>query len=170
MTLGRPRKLSEQQRQEIMQRLSNNESESSLAHEYNVSQSMISRIRTQSLITQELKEKWKMQRYERTYGLSLKDFSILLQTQNNQCRICGISDPKGHGWVVDHCHKTDTVRGVLCGNCNVGLGHFQDNVELLRKAANYIERHCEQFKYLKNRINFLNIMGNQPLPIKDSHD
>jgi hypothetical protein len=45
--------------------------------------------------------------------------------------------------VSDHCHSTTLLRDHLCSPCNLGLGHFRDNPEALRKAADYIERHRE---------------------------
>lgn len=56
----------------------------------------------------------------------------------NECIICGIEAPV----VVDHDHETKEVRGGLCINCNLGLGHFKDNPELLRFAALYLEGKC----------------------------
>lgn len=41
-------------------------------------------------------------------------------------------------WVIDHDHKTENFRGWLCHNCNRGLGTFNDDVELLRRAIKYI--------------------------------
>lgn len=56
------------------------------------------------------------------------------------CEICG---EKGNARAlsVDHCHKTNQLRGLLCSQCNVGLGYFKDNPTLLRKAAEYLESH-----------------------------
>jgi hypothetical protein len=55
-----------------------------------------------------------------------------------ECVICGVqTDP-----VVDHDHQTGHVRGGLCRNCNLGLGHFKDDPELLRLAALYLEGRC----------------------------
>lgn len=55
-----------------------------------------------------------------------------------ECIICG----KPAKLSVDHDHQTGDVRGGLCTNCNLGLGHFKDNPELLRLAALYLEGRC----------------------------
>ena len=47
---------------------------------------------------------------------------------------------KLQSWVLDHCHKTETFRGWLCGNCNTGLGAFKDSLERINKAKIYLER------------------------------
>ena len=41
---------------------------------------------------------------------------------------------------IDHDHKTGRIRGVLCGRCNKGLGHFKDSLEILREAIKYLEQ------------------------------
>lgn len=51
------------------------------------------------------------------------------------CQICG----KEEALVVDHCHKTETYRGLLCNHCNRGLGHFMDDVEFLQNAIDYLK-------------------------------
>lgn len=53
------------------------------------------------------------------------------------CVICG--EP---GQVVDHDHSTGRIRGKLCQGCNLGLGHFKDNPELLELAAMYLRGEC----------------------------
>jgi len=55
-----------------------------------------------------------------------------------ECIICGVETSV----VIDHDHKTGDVRGGLCQNCNLGLGHFKDSPELLRLAALYLEGNC----------------------------
>lgn len=42
---------------------------------------------------------------------------------------------------VDHNHKTGEIRGLLCGLCNSGIGHFKDKIKLLKKAIKYLENY-----------------------------
>jgi len=73
-------------------------------------------------------------------------FEALLQAQNSRCAICGASH--GHksrrGTVcrlaIDHDHETGKVRGLLCNNCNRGLGRFKDSIENLEAAIRYLKR------------------------------
>lgn len=81
----------------------------------------------------------------RKFGMTPADYDAMLEAQSGGCAICGTTDGMVHrGRVqrlpVDHCHKTETVRGILCTNCNNGLGRFKDDPALLRKAADYLER------------------------------
>lgn len=73
----------------------------------------------------------------RTYGLSLKEYNELIIQQNNQCAICKIifeTTP-----YVDHCHSTGRVRGLLCSKCNFGIGQFNDDINLLLQAIEYLK-------------------------------
>jgi hypothetical protein len=68
----------------------------------------------------------------------------MLVEQNYRCAICGTDKPTGK-WVVfavDHCHVTGKVRGLLCNECNRGMGLLRDDATLLRKAADYLDSHC----------------------------
>jgi len=51
-----------------------------------------------------------------------------------ECVICGSEE----NLVVDHCHKTNIIRGMLCNHCNRGLGHFKDDPQLLEFARIYL--------------------------------
>ncbi len=75
-----------------------------------------------------------------TYGLSLEEYDILLLAQGGVCAICGKSQSgkRKMRLCVDHSHKTGQVRGLLCEKCNVGLGSFRDDPELLVRAARYL--------------------------------
>jgi len=68
-------------------------------------------------------------------GLSVKEIENIKIVQNNLCAICSDPNPSD----LDHCHKTGKVRWLLCSNCNRGLGGFQDNSQLLRKAADLLD-------------------------------
>ena len=59
-----------------------------------------------------------------------------LKKQITSCQICG----KKEDLVVDHNHKTNVVRGILCNHCNRGIGHFLDNESLLELAIKYLIR------------------------------
>lgn len=84
--------------------------------------------------------KAKDQNLRRYYGISLADYLKMLEAQNGRCKICGTDTPGGKGtFHVDHCHNSEKVRGLLCHNCNVGLGHFKDSKTLLLKATLYLE-------------------------------
>lgn len=66
----------------------------------------------------------------------------MMADQNYACAICGESiRGRAH---VDHNHKTDEVRGLLCFLCNAGLGMFKDNIRLLAAAIVYLERSVDQ--------------------------
>lgn len=70
----------------------------------------------------------------RRYGIGVVDFDRMLAEQGGVCAICGRAAPQH----VDHDHVTGGVRGILCFNCNGGLGHFRDDVEHLAKAISYL--------------------------------
>ncbi len=75
------------------------------------------------------------------YGLTDKQYKLLLISQNFSCAICGTHQSKlSRALDVDHCHTTGKIRGLLCTHCNVGLGHFKDSVDLLAKASEYLTK------------------------------
>ncbi len=60
-------------------------------------------------------------------------------SQGNTCAVCvQVGVERRH---VDHDHRTGEVRGILCVNCNGGLGQFRDDPAVLRRAADYLDRH-----------------------------
>lgn len=69
------------------------------------------------------------------YGITPDDFKKLLAKQKGKCAICKKRKQTLH---VDHNHKTGKVRGLLCGNCNRGLGLFFDNKKFLQAAIIYL--------------------------------
>jgi hypothetical protein len=74
------------------------------------------------------------------YGLNEADFNRLLNNQGGVCAVCRTDNPPGKGWCVDHCHDTGVVRGVLCTNCNTGIGQLGDDVERLLAAVEYLKK------------------------------
>ena len=78
-----------------------------------------------------------LKRIQAQYGLTEADLAILLSRQNHVCAICGRDIPRGKRY-VDHDHKSGKVRGLLCFNCNYGLGQFKDSADNCEKAAEYL--------------------------------
>lgn len=80
------------------------------------------------------------------YGITVAQYDEMLDRQGGCCAICGSDDPKQkpngyssrYSFAVDHCHRTGAVRGLLCRNCNQGLGHFDDNRDSLQQAISYL--------------------------------
>jgi len=75
------------------------------------------------------------------YGITSEERDLIIRAQNNRCAICGKLLIKTKDTQIDHNHKTNKVRGILCANCNLGLGQFQDNILILQRAISYLERH-----------------------------
>lgn len=72
------------------------------------------------------------------YGISIDEYEELSAKQDDKCLICN-NEELGIKLAVDHDHKTGEIRGLLCHNCNRGLGMFKDNTDLLYKAIKYLE-------------------------------
>jgi len=73
------------------------------------------------------------------YGITEADYQAVLQNQDGKCAICG-QTPSRRKLSVDHNHRTGVVRGLLCNNCNTGVGYFQENPTLLQAAALYLSK------------------------------
>ncbi len=72
------------------------------------------------------------------YGLTIADVVEMQKQQGNKCAICGCKFNKPHH--IDHDHNTGAVRGLLCGECNLGLGKFRDSLFILKAAIQYLEK------------------------------
>jgi hypothetical protein len=80
------------------------------------------------------------------FGITEAEYERRVIEQKGLCAICGqpekaVLSGKVKNLAVDHCHETDTVRGLLCCSCNRGIGMFRDNSDLLLAAADYLQRH-----------------------------
>lgn len=77
--------------------------------------------------------------FKKTYGIDLEERDRLWTAQSRKCAIC--ARPSELPLDMDHDHETGKVRGILCPQCNSGLGMFQDNPDILHDAARYLERY-----------------------------
>jgi hypothetical protein len=82
-----------------------------------------------------------------TYGITLKQYQEMESLQSGVCAICGRKESAktNKGTIsplcVDHDHKTGKVRGLLCKNCNSGIGMFQESINVLKVAITYLEKY-----------------------------
>lgn len=74
----------------------------------------------------------------RKYGVTQVDYDTMFSAQQGRCAICQKEQPKSFD--VDHDHRTGRVRGLLCTNCNLMIGHAGDDPARLHEAARYLER------------------------------
>ncbi len=82
--------------------------------------------------------------YHCSYSIPICKYKEMLKSQGGVCAICGKGEQRKYkGKVIrlsiDHNHKTGKMRGLLCHNCNVGIGHFSDSIEFLLKAITYLK-------------------------------
>ncbi len=80
---------------------------------------------------------------KRKYNVTVEWYEAQLEKQNGKCMICGAAESGGISPTlhVDHNHKTGQVRGLLCRPCNTGIGLFKEDVNLIEKAIEYVNRH-----------------------------
>ena len=107
-----------------------------------------------SRISPKQRKRKKMQDRERhivkKYGITEEMYHDMSREQGDMCSICKKhkddvllpdnprSGQRTRPFVIDHCHKTNKVRGLLCNKCNTALGLFNDDVELLGIAQEYL--------------------------------
>lgn len=86
------------------------------------------------------KQQEKVRQLFNDYGLIEDDYQAILRSQDYRCAICG-SDKPGGQWgrfVVDHCHRTGRVRGILCDSCNKRLGRLGDSLDKIAPFVDYL--------------------------------
>lgn len=83
--------------------------------------------------------------FVRTYGITVQDYEQMFEAQSGLCMICNtegfVMNEKRHKMklVVDHCHSTGVVRGLLCHNCNRALGLLHDDISRFERAISYLK-------------------------------
>lgn len=88
------------------------------------------------------RERWPDYMRQYLYGITPAQYEAMLVAQGGSCAICGTTRWMGNGNVphTDHDHVSGVFRGILCNNCNLGLGRFADDPARLRAAAAYLEQ------------------------------
>lgn len=89
------------------------------------------------------RKNWKL---KNRYGITTQDYLNMVISQDNKCAICNSPETirqnnKVNELAIDHDHKTNKVRGLLCGSCNRGIGLFKENTNLLKLAITYLEKY-----------------------------
>ncbi|HTW20285.1 MAG TPA: endonuclease VII domain-containing protein [Mycobacteriales bacterium] len=96
---------------------------------------------------------------QRRYGIGQVDVDRMLAAQDGKCAVCGKADPEH----VDHDHKTGTVRGLLCFNCNQALGNVRDSLRVLRGLIAYLDPEADRPSGIEGRLSVL-VRAAKPLP------
>jgi hypothetical protein len=107
-------------------------------------------LRDKDIISARSKENWKNNESRRKknrlkpYNITQEELDLLLLNSDYKCNLCGVSREDHYELYkkdlhIDHCHTTQQVRGILCHSCNLGLGYFKDDKNLLSKAITYLK-------------------------------
>ena len=86
------------------------------------------------------KTRWAKHLSER-YGITIETYETMLQSQGGVCASCGGLGKGIRRLHVDHDHRTEEVRGLLCANCNVIIGHAHDSIHQLKACIEYLSKH-----------------------------
>lgn len=86
--------------------------------------------------------------FKRNFGITLDDYWDLMKAQDGVCAVCGQPETKiSRGALcrlsVDHNHQSNVIRGLLCHGCNAGIGLLKEDVEVLKKAIEYLEKYAK---------------------------
>ena len=78
-----------------------------------------------------------------SFGLSLEQYQEMHDRQEGKCAICGqpetqLREGKVKALAVDHCHKSGRIRGLLCSDCNTGIGKLKEDLKILQSAIRYL--------------------------------
>lgn len=87
----------------------------------------------------DVKRRFKSKDLTRRYGISLEQYESMLALQKGACAICKKENSGKKMFHVDHCHATGKIRGLLCNSCNMAIGLFKDNPDIILTAYNYLQ-------------------------------
>lgn len=94
-----------------------------------------------NIINKEKNKKRDEYRHIKQYNITIEQYDDIFKLQEGKCHICGKHQNELKTKLcVDHNHKTNKVRGLLCDKCNRGLGHFNDDIEILMRAIDYLQK------------------------------
>jgi hypothetical protein len=103
------------------------------------------------------KEASHQQLIKRLYNMTPEQYKQMAIEQDNKCAICkkpeNVKDHrtgKVRYLAVDHDHKTNKIRQLLCRRCNAGMGIFEDDTELLQTVVQYLQKHSDKIFILQN--------------------
>ena len=118
-------------------------------HEYNVNNTCFSGGKRHCLVCIRERSKKRSPEQRHRYNLrsrfdiSLEEYNDKLKRQSFSCAICKkLQSVLKKRLAVDHNHKSNVIRGLICEDCNLGLGKFQDSPELLKAATSYLEKYA----------------------------
>lgn len=90
--------------------------------------------------TEKYKKSKRKEQFKRRYNISLDEYEKMFQEQNECCKICNRhQNTLEISLAVDHDHKTNKIRGLLCSSCNKALGFLKDDISILEKAIKYLK-------------------------------
>uniref|UniRef100_UPI00111D166A endonuclease VII domain-containing protein n=1 Tax=Nitrospira cf. moscoviensis SBR1015 TaxID=96242 RepID=UPI00111D166A len=95
------------------------------------------------------REKARERHQKYKYGLTTEQYNAMLLEQGGGCAICRGQCKRNSRLSVDHCHRTGAVRGLLCSNCNTGIGMFKDSPALLQAAADYLKKFAQNIPHME---------------------
>ena len=78
---------------------------------------------------------------KRAFGLTPDEYNIMVKKQNGRCAICNGKNKNNWNLAIDHDHKTGKIRQLLCASCNVILGTAYDDINILKAAIKYLQKH-----------------------------
>ncbi len=91
----------------------------------------------------------------RKYGITLEDYDRRLEEQGGVCAICKEARPEERTLHVDHDHVTGKIRGLLCFRCNNAIGDLRDDIDLVFRMLDYLDRDDEAVVMVRARVEAL---------------